>query len=135
MRHTLTKSEILRGKKNFDLVFQRGKKIEGRYLRCLFVPNAPLSGSEGVSCTVGFAVSRTVKRAVDRNTLKRLLRESYRLNKSILSPAIEHFPARLALVFLYTMRASHSSELPTFREIERDMKKVLGDIVTMMPDL
>ena len=131
MRHTLKKSEILRGKKNFDAIFARGKKTEGRYLRGLYVLNAPLSKSAETSCVVGFAVARTVRRAVDRNKLKRFLRESYRRNKVILHPVIERLPTPLALVFLYTKGAAHVSDLPTFSEIETDMKKILGEIAAM----
>ena len=128
MRYTLKKAEILRGKKNFDVIFTRGKRAEGRYLRGLFVLNAPHSKSSETPCVVGFAVARTVRRAVDRNRLKRFLRESYRRNKSILHPMIERLPTPLVLVFLYTKGAAHVSDLPEFSEIESDMKNILGEI-------
>jgi len=133
VRFTLKKSEILRGKKNFSIIFTQGRKTEGRYVRGLFVTGVPLSGSVHPSCVVGFAVAQKVRRAVDRNKLKRLLRESYRRNKSILHPIIGKSPAPLALVFLFTKGATHVSELPTFDDIERDVKKILSEIVTSVP--
>ena len=131
MRYTLKKAKILRGKKNFDVVFERGRKAEGRYVRCLYLSHTPLSESPHPACVVGFAVSRTVKRAVDRNTVKRFLRESYRRNQAILQLMFERLPSPLTMVFLFTKRVVHSSELPTFNEIEIDMKKLLHGIAAI----
>lgn len=51
----------------------------------------------------GFTVSgKKFKRAVDRNRIKRLMRESYRLQQHPLLNQLEKAGKRLALFFLYT---------------------------------
>ena len=133
MRHTLEKSEILRGKTQFDAVFNRGTKIEGKLVRGLLILDASLGRSQNASYVVGFAVARTVQRAVDRNKLKRFLREAYRRNKSILSPATNEFRTPRAVIFLYKSRAKHGVELPSLEEIENDMKEILEEIAEIRP--
>ena len=55
----------------FQALFQRGKKIDRP--SCLV-----LWAETGRPRRVGFAVSRQLKRAVDRNRIRRRLREAYR---------------------------------------------------------
>ena len=60
------------------------------------------------------------RHAVDRNRMKRLVREAYRQNKHILWEALEGKDCRLALAFVCI-----TDTLPTFRAVEKSMKKVL----------
>lgn len=79
----LSKSERLTSKKDFDSVFSSGKtiysadnKIRAKYL----VKNdTALAGVKFAA-----AVSRKAGKAVWRNRIKRLIKESYRHNKSVL---------------------------------------------------
>ncbi len=69
----LRKNEILRGRLQFDNIFKNGEWIPGKYSSVLFVKSD--------SRKIGFVVSKKIKKAVNRNRQKRLLREIYRLNK------------------------------------------------------
>lgn len=73
----LPKSRILRGRENFNRLFQgNGVKIyRGRYLNFRFrlIPEMPDKG-----CQVGFIVKTSLGKAADRNYAKRLMREVYR---------------------------------------------------------
>lgn len=81
MKNTYPKSEKLKSKKTIDLLFSKGKSVSKFPLRLVYVA---LEESE-TQTTVGVSVSKKYfKHAVDRNYFKRLLRESYRLNKQLL---------------------------------------------------
>lgn len=119
VRQTLKKKEILRGKKNFDLLFDRGERIRGTVTRCLVLS---LSGDplRIPIVTVAFVVPRTVKRAVDRIHIKRLLREAYRRNKHELfqQPSLQS----IVLLFVCSHKPDAQHSLPSYNEIEIDMK-------------
>ena len=68
--------------KTFSEVFERGRRLHGRY----FVIWVLASNGLGVSRVGVVASKRTFRRAVDRARAKRLLRESFRLNRFRLSP-------------------------------------------------
>jgi ribonuclease P protein component len=78
----------LSGAGEFDALFRRARRQEGRYLQLLWSPAARTTGR------VGFAIgAKTLPRAVDRNRIRRVLREVLRNAR----PAIESFDVILRL--------------------------------------
>lgn len=75
---TLTKSERIRRKRDFSVIFRKSRKIEGKNITLLVRKNRE-SGRR-----VAFVVSKKIGNAVRRNRIKRLLRESYRNHKYLL---------------------------------------------------
>ena len=74
----LNKSEILRGKHDFNAVHNRGRSFANHALVLLVVHDENFNGK------VGFAAGKKLGGAVVRNRVKRLMREVYRLNRNSL---------------------------------------------------
>lgn len=113
-RYTLGKTERLKSRKAIDHLFEKGQRFKVGALRVYFLP------VENEGLRAGVAVSsRNFSNAVDRNRIKRLLRETYRLQKNLLVKAL---PAKrgLDLFFVYTEK-----ELPEFLPLKIQMEKAL----------
>lgn len=83
----LSKSEVIRSKKDFELIFEAGKTVfsaNGILKATYIILDEELSSN----VKVAFGVYKKAGKAFWRNRVKRLLRESFRLNKhSILTKA------------------------------------------------
>lgn len=107
MNFTYPKNEKLKSHNTIGLLFSEGKSVSKYPLRLVYVENP--NSDEKIK--IGVSVSkRYFKKAVDRNRYKRLLRESYRLNKHIL---LESSEKKYAFMLLY-----QTNEKLTFQEIE-----------------
>lgn len=86
MSFSYSKNEKLKSKNTIDLLFSKGKSVSKYPLRLVFIENnSDLGLDSELKLKVGVSVSKKYfKKAVDRNYYKRVLRETYRLNKSIL---------------------------------------------------
>lgn len=80
MPQTYSKIDKLKSKKLIDELFTEGKSVSAYPLRIIY-KNADFK--DAVIAKTGVSVSKkNVKLAVDRNRIKRLMREAYRLNKA-----------------------------------------------------
>lgn len=96
MKNTYPKHEKLKSKTTIDLLFADGKSVSKYPLRLVFAPIA-LENDEQIK--MGVSVSKKYfKKAVDRNYFKRVLRETYRLNKHLL---LDNMDKPYALMFFY----------------------------------
>lgn len=72
--------------------------------------------------------SRSFKKAVDRNRVKRVMREVYRLQKLPLQNKVEQAGKHLLIFFIYT-----GKELPVYAELYKKMEIILQRIVEQVP--
>ncbi len=133
---TLPKAERLSSKKVIGRLFKRGStEVASYYLfpfRVMAITetapdDAAEIAAEPVSPTLPtilISVSKkSFKRAVDRNRIRRRVREAYRLNKSLIfSKSIRPLPAYIA--FLYTAKT-----ILSFEEIEKGTKLALMKMI------
>lgn len=87
MKFTLGKQERLKSKKLITQLFSEGKSIKVFPLRMVYLQTEHNSKFP-VQCGVSVP-KRNFKKAVDRNRIKRLLRESYRLQKNIVYSEVD----------------------------------------------
>ncbi|MGJ8743446.1 ribonuclease P protein component [Polaribacter sp.] len=81
MKYTLGKEERLKSKKLIEKLYKEGKTVKTFPLRMIYLQTKHTSN---FPAQVGVSVpKRNFKSAVDRNRIKRLMRESYRLQKEI----------------------------------------------------
>lgn len=87
-----------------------------------------LQTEETASLKAGFGVSnRHFKKAVDRNRIKRLLRENYRLQKHLLQQLVEEKQLTANVFFLFQHR-----EMPTFELVQKKMQQSLDRLVKII---
>lgn len=84
---TYPKSEKLKSRNTIDLMFKSGKSVSKYPLRLVYLKG---NIDEVQLLKMGVSVSKKYfKKAVDRNYFKRVLRETYRLNKHILTDNLQ----------------------------------------------
>ena len=100
MKFSYPKTEKLKSKTTIDLLFSKGKSVSKYPLRLVFVESDyGIPEDSDQKLKMGVSVSKKYfKHAVDRNYFKRVLRETYRLNKHIL---IDNLDKKYAFMFFY----------------------------------
>lgn len=128
MNNGLTKTERLTSQLVIDKLFAGGNASMAAFpLRIVYMQMEKQEGSQQLDGVqqppVSILVSVPKKRfrhAVDRNRMKRLVREAYRLNKHILWNALQEKDFCLAIAFVCI-----TDTLPTFRSVNKSMRKAL----------
>ena len=104
MEFKYPKNEKLKSKTTIDLLFSKGKSVSKYPLRLVYIAD---SASDS-RLKVGVSVSKKYfKKAVDRNYFKRVLRETYRLNKHLIQIQPEK---KYAFMLLYQSKDRLSYE-------------------------
>lgn len=118
-KFSLPKSEILTNKKKFDLLFKEGKTLKGFPLRLVFIIEK--KSTDHSNPQFAFSVpKRSFKKAVDRNYLKRRMKEAFRLNKHSIYDKYEGSEETIYGIFIYVNR-----EKLTYKDIEKGMVKIM----------
>ena len=115
MDQSYPKKEKLKSQKLIEKLFAEGKGITVFPIKLIYL-KIDSNNQVGVS-----ASKKNFKKAVDRNRIKRLLRETYRLNKNLL---IDNNVQGYALMILYLGR-----DLPDFNTVNQTIQKVFTELI------
>jgi ribonuclease P protein component len=120
---TLGAKERLKSRKQIDTLFSTGKKLNTPPFRVYYAfhssPTAPLLFGVGVS-------SKVFRKAVDRNRVKRQVRECWRLQKSPLGGYCKQKELGLHVFVVYTGR-----ETGEFADLFAVMGKVVEQLLSV----
>jgi len=96
---TFKREEKLKSRKGIEQLFTSGKIFSVFPLRVIYI----LTGVDKYVLQSGFGVStKKFRKAVDRNRVKRLMREVYRLQKNSLKAVLEKNQKSMSVFFIYT---------------------------------
>jgi len=116
MKFSYSKAEKLKSFKLIEAMFTEGKTVSVFPLRLFYFE---LPETERVPFKTAVSVSKkNFKSAVKRNYIKRILRETYRLNKPQLP---EGSSKKYALLLLYV-----GKETPNFHDMEKTIKALFN---------
>lgn len=119
----LRKAERLKRRKIIQALFRDGRSAFGYPIRIQWLQ---IERDGAFPARAAFSVPRKkFKRAVDRNLLKRRMREAYRLNKHLLYDIPLSDKEQLALMLIYT-----PEEILPFDSIQKGVVKALGKLTT-----
>ena len=121
-RQTFRKPERLVSRKIIEQLVEKGRSIQTPPFRLIWLVHG-LQVMNPVQ--VAFSVpKRNFRSAVDRNKIKRLMREVYRKNKTDIYSFISDKQLQLALLVVYTGRV-----IPKYSEVEHKLTLTLQRFV------
>ncbi len=128
MNFNYPKNEKLKSKITIDLLFSKGKSVSKYPLRLVYTESDyGIDVASGQKIKMGVSVSKKhFKKAVDRNYFKRVLRETYRLNKHLL---IDNLDKPYAFMFFYqtkdrlTYEEINTKTIQLFEKFHLQLKK------------
>ena len=124
-RYFFKKEDKLKSRKAIDAVFKDGQSFSNYPLKVIWLPQ---NARETLQAAVGVS-SRNFKKATDRNRIKRLMREAYRLQKAQLQDHLLAKEKNVSVFFLYV-----GKELPLYPLVFEKMGSALKRLVKFVDE-
>ncbi len=122
---SFNKQEKLKSRKLTKQLFAEGKSFLVFPVKVVYLPV-----EEAIDFPIKIGVSassRTFKKAVDRNRIKRVLKEQYRLNKQPLHQHVADTSKQVAAFFIYIDKV-----LPEKGLVEKKMPIIIKKLITAL---
>jgi len=118
LRYTLGKKDRLKSRKVIELLFKEGKSFSNFPFRVIW---KYLQQENNIFLQAGFTVStKYFKKAVDRNRIRRLIKEGYRLQKNELQQNLAYNNKRLGVFLIYA-----GKEIPEYPLVVEKIAAIL----------
>ena len=120
-RYSLPRKKILRGKRAFEYIFEHGSSFREGVLKFVFCSPFPAELAQH-PVTAGFsAPKRLLRKAVQRNRIKRCMREAYRLNQHLVTQPTGERHVAFLVIYL-------RPQVLSYQHIEKDMIRGLNKL-------
>lgn len=117
----MTREERLKSKKMLGALFKGGNSFVAYPLRIVWLPAETVQQVPQALVQVAISVpKRNFKTAVERNLLKRRIREAYRLNKQALLEKVQPTDKPVAMMIMFIAK-----EALSFAEIQTGILKMI----------
>lgn len=123
-RNTFPLKEHLKSKSVIEKLYANGASATVYPLRAIFIQQ-PQEAQEPTAVVLINVAKKRFRHAVDRNLIKRRIREAYRTSKHPFVEALESRGQKMAIAFIYIDNKHNSTAL-----IRKKMAKLLEEIVT-----
>lgn len=114
MKLTFGKNEKLKSKKAIEALFSEGQSYVSHPIRIVYKVNPKSDYTIRIAESVA---KKKFKHAVDRNLLKRRIKEAYRLNKHLIEITED---VSIDILFIYT-----SSKIQSYEKIDQSLQEIL----------
>ena len=121
-RNTFPLKEHLKSKRVIEKLYAEGASVTSYPLRAVFLEQEEQEPTAAILISVA---KRRFRHAVDRNLVKRRIREAYRTSKHPFVEALQAKGKKMAVAILYIDTRHNSTEF-----IKRKMEKLLAGIIT-----
>lgn len=126
---TLGKNERLKSRKQIEQLFSEGESFASSPFRVHYkMGNGQLSIVKCLRFGAGVS-GKNFKKAVDRNRIKRVTREAYRLQKKELGEKLRERDMSLNLFFIYTAK-----ELPDYKQVFASVEKIFKKLIRLVDE-
>jgi len=116
------KNEKLCSRRIISELFESGKSFYSSPLTVLWMKSRDKIPSPAiVAISVG---KKNFRKAVERNRIKRLLREAWRINKHKLYMKLEQLNVQIVIMIIYS-----GSKMPVYHDLEEHMENTLNSLL------
>ena len=119
-KQTLGKDQRLKSRKRIEAIFKDGKKFTVSPFRVFF--QSEKAGKSELQIGVGVS-GKLFRKAVDRNRIKRLIKESWRVQVTSIKEKLVSEERSMFVFIIYT-----SSEILSYKEIYKGVSTVIAKL-------
>ncbi len=127
LKATLSPEERLKSRTRINFLFDEGKQLFRHPLKVFYFIHGHNDSHLSASLKMGVTVPKSLyKRAVDRNRLKRKIRESYRLHKSVFLADHPDINKSVDWFFIYIDRKGNEEKIDqAIKQLFSDLEKLI----------